>query len=121
MNKKLKFIVAGSRHFLDYRLLERELNKAFNKYNCIEIVSGGAYGADTLGEVYGKRNRVPVKRFPANWEKHGKSAGPIRNREMAKYADALIAFLAPNSRGTKDMIKAATDAGLDPIIIINIK
>lgn len=77
-----------------------------------EVVSGCAPGADTLGEEWAKENGKSVKRFPADWKRYKNAAGPIRNKQMADYADALVAFLHPDSRGTKDMIKQATKAGL---------
>ena len=55
---------------------------------------------------------MPVEGFPAEWDKYGRSAGPIRNGQMAKAAEALIALLAPGSRGTKNMIEQATKKGL---------
>lgn len=56
--------------------------------------------------------QIPVIHFPANWDKHGKSAGHIRNAEMAKYADALVAFWDGKSKGTKGMIDYATRCNL---------
>lgn len=71
-------------------------------------------GADILGGRYGEENKLSVLRFPAQWSKFGKSAGPIRNRQMLRDGapDLVVAFLAPNSRGTKDMINAAKKAGV---------
>ena len=56
-----------------------------------EIVSGGAKGVDRLGEWYARQRGLPCKAFPAQWAKYGKSAGPIRNAEMAEYADYGVA------------------------------
>jgi len=72
----------------------------------IEIVCGMTNGADLLGKRYGEEHRYPIKEFPPDWTK-GKSAGYIRNEEMAKYADALIAFWDGSSKGTKHMIDLA--------------
>lgn len=112
----MKVIIAGSRCFKDYDLLkkvcDRELDpyeRHKNIYGDIEIVSGGAHGADLLGEKYANEKKYPIKRFPANWEKYGKSAGHVRNSEMGKYANALIAFWDEVSPGTKSMIKIATN------------
>lgn len=116
----LKIIVAGSRHFLNYDAMEKVLDNMFRTFPVAEVVSGGANGADNLGELYARRHLIPIKKFTANWNAHGRSAGPIRNREMAQYADGLIAFLAPNSKGTADMIKAANDAKLNPIVVVDI-
>ena len=73
----------------------------------VEVVSGRAMGADMLGEIYADENNHSIKHFPAEWDKHGKGAGFIRNGEMAKYANLLIAFWDGESKGTKHMIETA--------------
>lgn len=78
----------------------------------ISIVCGTARGADRLGEKYAKENGFHVAYFPADWERHGKAAGYIRNREMAQNADALVAFWDGESRGTKSMIDLAKEYDL---------
>lgn len=77
------------------------------------MVSGGANGVDLLGEQWACSWGIPVKQFMADWSKHGRAAGPIRNRQMAEYADALIAIWDGQSRGTKSMIRESRKAGLD--------
>lgn len=108
----MKVIVAGSRNFNNYSLLEKTLNSFSETHGSIEIVSGGARGADTLGERYAKEHNCPLKVFPAEWDKFGKGAGYIRNAEMAAYADALVAFWDGQSKGTKHMIELAQRSGL---------
>jgi len=108
----MKVIIAGSRDFNDYEKLVKKCDFYLSNVRDIEIVSGTARGADKLGERYAKERCYPIKEFPANWDEYGKSAGSIRNREMADYADALIAFWDGKSRGTKDMIEAAQKKGL---------
>lgn len=63
------------------------------------------YGADYLGELYAEHIGVKVAKFPANWTKYGPAAGPIRNAQMAKYADALVAVWDGDSKGTANMIQ----------------
>jgi len=75
-------------------------------------VSGTARGADQLGERYAKERGYFIQRFPADWNAYGKAAGYIRNRKMAEYADALIAFWDGKSRGTLNMISLAKECGL---------
>jgi hypothetical protein len=70
-----------------------------------EVVSGGASGADAGGEAWAKKRGIPIKRFPADWKTHGRAAGPIRNRQMAEYADAVVLF--PGGRGTDSMRREA--------------
>ena len=109
--RRLRIIIAGGRDFDNYIKLKRDINgylkdfhyEDFDRGN-ITIISGGAKGADKLGEQYAKELGFKCKIFKANWNKHGKSAGPIRNTEMSKVSDILIAFWDGKSRGTKDMI-----------------
>lgn len=107
----MKVIIAGGR---DYTLTASDhdrLDKARVELPIVEVVCGCARGADTGGEEWATERGLPVKRFPADWAKYGRSAGPRRNQQMAEYADALIAF--PGGKGTADMIKQATDYGLN--------
>lgn len=76
------------------------------------VISGGANGADRLGEIYAEKTGKPLEVYPADWGKYGKSAGPIRNREMANVAEGLIALWDGESRGTKHMIETARGMGL---------
>lgn len=107
---KMKVIIAGGREFNDYILLLQAIVKS--DFTISEVVSGGARGADALGEKFARDIGLPLQRFPADWNKHGKAAGIIRNGEMARYADALIACWDGKSTGTRNMIKQATDCGL---------
>jgi len=110
----MRTIVAGGRGFNDSGLLADELDH-FEEYHSsseLIVVSGCAKGADKLGEVWAGSCDRKVVKFPADWEKHGKSAGFIRNREMANYAEALVAFWDGKSKGTKSMIDIALRLGL---------
>lgn len=103
----MKIIVAGSRNFNNYELLRDRLNyllKNASDEDEITIISGGARGADQLGERYAKEKGYKIIRKPANWDKYGKSAGYKRNEEMAKIADVCVCFWDGESRGTKHMI-----------------
>lgn len=107
-----KVIVAGSRHFTDYIFVKSVLNHYLSNQTDVEIVSGCAQGVDKLGEQYAKENGLPVKRFPADWNTYGRAAGPIRNKQMAEYADALILFWNGSSPGSKNMLKNAKEMNL---------
>ena len=108
----MKIIIAGGRDFDNYDLLFKRCNIILFNVSDIEIVSGKAKGADTLGEKYAKERNLHIKEFPANWKLYGKKAGPLRNEEMAKYADALIAFWDSKSTGTANMINLAEQHNL---------
>lgn len=88
-----------------------------NLLDDIEIVSGGASGADKLGERYAAEKGYTLKVFPADWANHKRSAGPIRNMEMVDYADYLIAFHDLFSRGTEHIIKIAKEKGLKVAVV----
>lgn len=75
----------------------------------MELISGGAPGADSLGERFATEMQFPVKLFPADWDTYGTAAGPIRNRQMAEHATHLIAFWDGISHGTRNMIDVANE------------
>lgn len=98
----MKVIVAGCRNFGDFDFVLNAINEA--PFTIEELVSGGATGVDYVGETLAREHGIEVTQFPADWQTHGKRAGPIRNRQMAQYADALIAIWDGKSAGTKNMI-----------------
>lgn len=109
----MKVIIAGSRTITKYKYVVDAINKAKNNDIIVsEVVSGEARGVDTLGEQYAKENNLPISKHPALWDLHGKSAGYIRNVQMAEYADALICVWDGKSKGSKHMIDIATSKGL---------
>lgn len=113
----IKVIIAGGRNFDDFNRLCQVCDEFLQDQNNIEIVSGAYKGADLLGERYAAERNYPIKQFPADWRRYGKSAGLKRNTEMAAYADILIAFWDGESKGTKNMIVLATQAGLNVKVI----
>jgi ABC-type enterochelin transport system substrate-binding protein len=109
----MKLIIAGSRTFTDYKKLCQICDNILQNQNNIEIVSGAYYrGADKLGEMYAKERGYKITRFPADWKRFRRAAGPKRNQQMANYADALIAFWDGKSKGTLNMIQLAKSSGL---------
>ena len=100
----MRVIIAGSRDFGTDRH-ELELLRAIRESGFLieEVISGGARGMDSLGERWAKERGIPVTVFPADWEGHGRAAGPIRNAEMANIADALILVWDGESRGSANM------------------
>ena len=101
----MKLVIFGSREIEDMRTLENALEACGMASQVTEIVSGGARGVDRLGERYARQRGLPCTVFPAQWGKYGKSAGPIRNAEMAEYADYGVAVWDGVSRGTAKMIR----------------
>lgn len=107
----MKVIIAGGREFNDYEAVKQAI--ADSNFEITEVISGGATGADALGERYATEFNIKLTIFPADWNMHGRAAGPIRNREMAEYGEALIAFWDGQSRGTKNMIAEAKKNDLE--------
>jgi len=102
----MRCIIAGSRTVAKADVIEAMLQCPFTNEITV-VVSGTARGADTFGEEWARSAARQVARYPADWNRHGKSAGFIRNRQMAENADALVAVWDGQSRGTANMIKEA--------------
>ena len=122
----IKVIVAGSRTFSDFNVVEKQLMMYFKANNLhrqdVEIISGTANGADKLGEKFAEKYNLKLTKFPADWDKYGKSAGYIRNEEMAKYAidnGIVFVFWDGESKGTKHMISMANKYNIETKIFIN--
>lgn len=119
--KHYKVVVFGSRDFDDYELLCDKLVVYFQGADLtigeVEIVEGGARGADNLAMRFAEEYNLKHTQFPADWDKHGKSAGYIRNSEMAKYCDFGIAFWDGKSKGTKSMIEKLERLNKEVIVI----
>ena len=98
-----KVIIAGSRNLI---LDDDRLNRMIEYTGIVptEVVCGEAKGPDSYGKEWALENSIPVASFPAKWDKYGKQAGILRNKQMGDYADALFAFWDGKSRGTKHMI-----------------
>ena len=128
--KELRVIIAGSRDFNDYKLLKKSAIEIITKKTMLpdltRIISGGARGADTLGERFANEMGLEISRFIPDWDGLGKRAGYVRNAEMAKFAvedgnyGVLIAFWDGQSRGTKHMIDLAKKYGLE-VHVVNYK
>lgn len=111
----MKVIIAGGR---DYNFEKKDfdlLDYISTKWLITEVVSGGATGADVGGEQWATIKKLPIKKFPANWKKYGKVAGPLRNAEMAAYADAVILF--PGGKGMTNMFENAKEFNLDILFV----
>jgi hypothetical protein len=118
----MKVIIAGGRDFYDLDYMLQSINQLIEEGKIIEegleIVCGMAKGADLLGFQLALDNDIPVHEFPANWELYGTRAGMIRNKEMAKFADAAIVFWDGESKGTYNMI-LCMNAQKKPCYIFN--
>ena len=118
----VRLIVAGSRDYEDksfiYKMLDFYTSKINDKRKNLTIVSGLARGPDSIGIDYAGDNNLNWKEFPADWDKYGKSAGYIRNYEMAWYSTHCITFYNGSSSGTKSMIELAGKEGLCSRVVL---
>ena len=103
----MKFAVIGSRGFNDYELLEDELKR----YQITTVISGGAKGADSLARDYAIAKNLQYEEHLPDWDKHGKGAGIIRNRDIVNNSDVVIAFWDGKSKGTKYSIEYGIKQG----------
>lgn len=126
----MKVAIIGSRSFQNYELLKFKLLPY--RTSITEIVSGGADGADRIGEIYAKENNIPVKVLPADWDDFSKPckikynssgkpynalAGFKRNQLIIENADFIIAFWDGKSPGTRDSMQKAHKMRKDILII----
>lgn len=109
----MKTIIAGSRSITDREYIFAKLDAI---PDITEVVSGGAEGVDLIGEDWATKKGIPIKRFDPDWKLFGKQAGKVRNTQMARYADRLVAFWDGKSPGTKHMIETAEVLGLEVIV-----
>lgn len=106
----MRTIIAGSRSITDFGIVSRAVVASGFEISC--VICGCARGVDSLGERWALENNIPVERFPADWRRFGRSAGIIRNRQMAQRADALVLIWDGYSSGSADMLRTAQAHGL---------
>ena len=107
----MRVLVCGGRTFDDWELLAGALD-GLEPLEASVIIHGAAPGADALAGRWAELRRVRVEAFPADWARHGRAAGPIRNARMLGEGqpDVVVAF--PGGRGTANMVKQARAAGV---------
>lgn len=106
----MRTIIAGSRSISRIQHIRYAAETC--GWDLTVVLSGCASGADRLGEKWAEANGIPVERYPADWLRHKRRAGFIRNQQMADRADALIAIWDTVSNGTRDMVRRAEKRGL---------
>lgn len=110
-----RIIVTGGRRYHDTATIRRVLEE-YHQTPPPTLVHGGAPGADSEAACVGYLLEWIVEAHPADWQRYGRAAGPIRNQQMVDSgADLVIAF--PGGRGTADMVRRARAAGI-PVRVI---
>ena len=118
----MRVLVCGSRDFQAGTGLFEALDMLHMEHELTLIIEGEAKGADTLAREWAEMRDIPVLKFPADWKKYGRAAGPIRNKQMLDEGkpDLVMAFPSnglKNSKGTKNMVEQARAAGITTIVI----
>lgn len=109
----MRVAVCGGRDFNQHVYVYDALDDLVEREGPIaELITGGATGADYWAESWAWMNKVPCRIFAADWKRHGRKAGPLRNQQILDAAapDLLVAF--PGGRGTADMTSRAKRAGV---------
>ena len=108
----MRILVCGGRDFTDRDAVFRCLDHLQHERGVTCVIDGAARGADTFAHEWAEARGVTSERYPANWNRDGKRAGPIRNAQMLSEGkpDGLIAF--PGGRGTADMVAKSKAAGV---------
>ncbi len=107
--QQIKLAIIGGRDFTNYEYMKNSLAKLAQEITIIQVVSGGARGADSLGEQWANEQNIPINIFPAQWEKYGRSAGFRRNKDIINNCDMVAAFWDGQSRGTENSIQLAKE------------
>lgn len=112
----MRYLICGSRTFLDKERMRAVLvSRGFGPSDV--VITGGAKGADSLGHELAVELGCETEVYPADWNKYGKGAGPVRNQQMLDEGkpEFILAFVdrpLTESRGTADMVRRAKAARL---------
>jgi hypothetical protein len=115
----MKVLVCGQRDFYDLETLTIVMDGLHKEYKFTTLIHGAAKGADSLAANWAKLNHIEIEAYPADWKKYGKGGGPVRNKQMLEVGkpNLVVAFFvygeAEKSKGTKDMVQKAKNAGIE--------
>jgi hypothetical protein len=114
---KLRILVCGGRDFNDALTLGSWLGGINKQRGIATLIEGGARGADWMARKFAEWQGIPVETYEADWTKHGRAAGPIRNRRMIEEGkpDLVVAF--KGGKGTANMVEQARRCGIEVLEI----
>ena len=104
-----RVLVCGGRNYSDKNTLYDVLDAAHMANEIVLLIHGAAKGADELANQWATERAIPIYYLRPDWDAHGKSAGPIRNRMLLDYGKPDIVVAFPGGRGTADMARQAKD------------
>lgn len=105
----MNIAIVGSRGFTDYETLKSFILLRIDLNNIYEVISGGAKGADKLGEQFAREFNLQFNEILPDWNLYGKKAGFVRNKDIIKHSDIVFAFWDGESKGTKHSIELAQE------------
>lgn len=115
--RHLRVLVCGGRDYGDMVRVTAVLDEIHEKRGIRLIIHGRAAGADTLGGIWGTRNKLPVMTFEPQWDAFGNSAGPIRNGWMLEFGDPDLVVAFPGAGGTSNMVRQSKEAGVEVVLV----
>lgn len=116
------WLICGGRDFADQAMFDSAMGDLVRLNGCpARIVHGAARGADSMANAWADRKAIQIIRMPADWQRHGRAAGPIRNQEMLDRMKPSLVVAFPGGKGTADMIGRARKAGIDVAEILAAK
>lgn len=118
VREPLRVLVCGGRDYSDYATLSAYLDRYAERHVVAEVIHGEARGADSMAARWAMEREIPTRSFPADWARHGKKAGPIRNRQMLDEGQPHVVIAFPGGRGTEDMKFQAANRDI-PIVEVH--
>lgn len=112
MAESARILVCGSRAATDTVPVFSALTELANSRGIACLIQGGAHGVDEMAGIWAVVNNIPVHVFRADWHKHGRAAGPLRNQRMLDEGKPDLVLAFPGGRGTADMVRRAKAAGV---------
>jgi hypothetical protein len=115
MSSAARVLVCGGRDYADRQTLSDTLSRLRAERGISVLIAGGARGADTLAEEWAKASGVECVVYHADWHKHGRAAGPIRNKRMLDEWRPTLVVAFPGGRGTRNCVKQARASGIEVV------
>ncbi len=113
----MRLLICGDRHWTNSKLI----GEWIDKYSPDIVIEGDCRGADKMAGEEARKRGIGVEEYPAQWDKHGRGAGPIRNKQMLEEGKPTHVLAFHNnieeSKGTKNMLMQAERIGIQVEVI----
>lgn len=111
----MRVLVTGGRDFDDRKVFHAFMATLFVDRHLDTIIHGACGGADRMADTWARMWHLNIERYPANWSKYGRKAGPMRNEQMLREGKPNLVVAFPGGRGTADMVRRARKAGVEVV------